>query len=118
MLWMLDNQGRRRNLADIDRISIARKKEVILAEQAKENQRHSDGRGVKGPPISANLIEPIRTREEAAKEAGAGKPKSANPVEPIITRTGFCFVGFNRKKQNRPPPFDRGRSNGRQHNTK
>jgi hypothetical protein len=75
MLWMLDNQGGRRNLADIDRISIARKKEVILAEQAKENQRQSDGRGIKGPPISANLIEPIHTREEAAKSAGVGKTK-------------------------------------------
>lgn len=31
MLWMLENQGGRRNLADIDRIAIARKREVIIA---------------------------------------------------------------------------------------
>ncbi len=75
MLWMLDNQGGRRNLADIDKISIARKKEVILAAQAKERQATSTG----GPepqlaPKSAKA-EPIHTREEAAKAAGVGKTK-------------------------------------------
>ena len=80
MLWMLDNQGGRRNLADIDKISIARKKEVILAAQAKERQaaaggdRKSDDAKSLGP-ISAQAVKPARTREEAAKEAGVGKTK-------------------------------------------
>ena len=72
MLWMLDNQGGRRNLADIDKISIARKKEVILAAQAKERQ-------IRKPesvePISAQQKEHGRTRDQAAKEAGVGKTK-------------------------------------------
>lgn len=56
MLWMLNDQGGRRNLADIDRIAIARKKEGIIAAQAKENQR-----------LSAKYEE--------------GKPKLANPSD-------------------------------------
>jgi len=77
MLWMLDNQGGRRNLADIDKISIARKKEVILAAQAKANMSAGGGDKVSdaseaGKPISAN---PVVTREEAAKSAGVGKTK-------------------------------------------
>ena len=78
MLWMLDNQGGRRNLADIDKISIATKKESILAAQAKERQAH----GQTGPGKSNALAEigqsvqaPIHTREEAAKSAGVGKTK-------------------------------------------
>lgn len=72
MLWMLENQGGRRNLSDIDRISMARKKEVIIAAQAKEQQ-------IRKPesvsPISAKQTVPIHTREEAAKSAGVGKTK-------------------------------------------
>jgi len=80
MLWMLDNQGGRRNLADIDKISIARKKEVILAAQAKERMAQGGGdkkseEAKSGGPVSAHPIEPARTREEAAKEAGVGKTK-------------------------------------------
>jgi hypothetical protein len=75
MLWMLDNQGGRRNLADIDKISIARKKEVILAARAKERQKLSGGQGIKGVSESTHLNEPGRTREGAAKEAGVGQTK-------------------------------------------
>jgi hypothetical protein len=76
MLWMLDNQGGRRNLADIDKISIATKKEAILAAQAKERQLS----GLKQnqdtvEPISAQRTDNGRTREEAAKSAGVGKTK-------------------------------------------
>ena len=169
MLWLLDNQGGRRNLADIDKISIARKKEVILAAQAKGRMSAGGGDQVSagaGLSKSTNPVEPIHTRKEAAKEAGVGqtkydegkvildavasgeapkklleqvragevsvhkaairKAKRQNRVYVEIDRpdrtnphpSGFCSVGFNRTKQNRPPPFDRGRSNGRQHNTK
>jgi hypothetical protein len=74
MLWMLDNQGGRRNLADIDKISIATKKEVILAAQAKENQRLSS-KDEEGLSKSTNPLIPIHTRKEAAKEAGVGQTK-------------------------------------------
>lgn len=73
MLWMLDNQGGRRNLADIDQISIARKREVIIAAQAKERQQGGQG-GVLLPSKSTEAI-PILTRAEAAKSAGVGQTK-------------------------------------------
>ena len=69
MLWMLDNQGGRRNLADIDKISIATKKEVIIAAQAKERQRLS-AKDEEGMSKSTDPSAPILTRREAAKEAG------------------------------------------------
>jgi hypothetical protein len=71
MLWMLDNQGGRRNLADIDRIAIARKTEEIVARQAKANQIRK--------PESVLAISPeqtpVNTRKEAAKAAGVGEKK-------------------------------------------
>lgn len=74
MLWMLDNQDGRRNLSDIDSISVARKREEIIARRAKANQRLSakDGEGLS---ISTNPIEPVRTRAESAKSAGVGVTK-------------------------------------------
>jgi hypothetical protein len=74
MLWMLDNQGGRRNLADIDKISIATKKEVIIAAQAKERQRLSS-KDEEGMSKSTDPSTPILTRKEAAKEAGVGQTK-------------------------------------------
>ena len=74
MLWMLDNQGGRRNLADIDKISIATKKEVIIAAQAKERQRLS-AKDEEGMSKSTDPSTPILTRKEAAKEAGVGQTK-------------------------------------------
>ena len=74
MLWMLDNQGGRRNLADIDKISIATKKEVIIAAQAKERQRLS-AKDEEGMSKSRDPSAPILTRREAAKEAGVGQTK-------------------------------------------
>jgi len=79
MLWMLDNQGGRRNLADIDKISIARKKEVILAAQAKERQAHGQTAPGKANPNACGDIatsdKPARTRTTMAKEAGVGEKK-------------------------------------------
>ena len=43
MLWMLDNQGGRRNLSDVDKITIASKKEAIIARKAAENLKTSTG---------------------------------------------------------------------------
>ena len=74
MLWMLENQGGRRNLADIDKISIATKKEAIIAAQAKERQ--GSRTDLQGDILSKSTkSEPIHTRAEAAKEAGLGQTK-------------------------------------------
>jgi hypothetical protein len=78
MLWMLDNQGGRRNLADIDKISIATKKEAIIAAQAKERQAHGQtapGKSNASVEIDISVPAPILTRKEAAKEAGVGQTK-------------------------------------------
>ena len=42
----------------------------FFAEKGKENQTLSQGRGQKGLPMLANLIEKVDTREELAKIAG------------------------------------------------
>ena len=65
MLWMLDNQGGRRNLADIDKISIATKKESILAAQAAERRAETQGRPSNEEKLlskSTPVSEPIPTR--------------------------------------------------------
>jgi hypothetical protein len=82
MLWMMDNQGGRRNLSDIDSISIAQKREEIIARRAKENEKAGGGDKVSadaraGLAKSPNPVQPIHTRAEAAKAAGVGEKKYA-----------------------------------------
>lgn len=74
MLWMIDNQKGRRNLADIDKIALARKREELLKPIAQANRFEAGkatGRGNK--KVSAILPRPLSTRREAAKEAGVGE---------------------------------------------
>jgi hypothetical protein len=72
MLWMIDNQFGRRNLADIDRIALARKRESIFRPLAKENEKARKGK--QAGSSSANLPNlPIDTRKESAKVAGVGE---------------------------------------------
>jgi hypothetical protein len=74
LLWMIDNQFGRRNLADIDRIKLAGKREAVLRPLAKENKVEAGkktGRGNK--KVLANLPTPIHTRKESAKTAGVGE---------------------------------------------
>jgi len=72
MLWMIDNQGGRRNLPDIDKIMLASKKEEIFKRKAKENQR--ERKGNQAGATSAILPKlPISTRAESAKAAGVGE---------------------------------------------
>lgn len=70
-LWMIDNQMGRRNLADIDRISLARKREEILKPQGKANQKTPTG-GLTSAKLPKSQP-PIDTRKEAAKSAGVGE---------------------------------------------
>ena len=51
------------------------KKETIIAAQAKERQKLSDGQGIKGMSKSTDLNEPILTRAAAAKDAEVGQTK-------------------------------------------
>jgi len=69
-MWMILNQFNRRNLPAYIRGKLVLKLKPIIAEKAKENQTLSQGRGIKGLQKSANLIEPIDTRQELAKQAG------------------------------------------------
>lgn len=83
ILWMIHNQFGRRNLADIDRIALARKRQEVLrplADKASEDGRKKggqiSGRGrKKDDSLSANLPKsyPVDTRKEAAKTAGVGE---------------------------------------------
>ena len=72
MLWMIDNQRGRRNVSDYDKGLLAMKRQELLKPLAKENQKASEGQGVKGSAKLPNL-KPIDTRREAAKEAGIGE---------------------------------------------
>jgi 16S rRNA G966 N2-methylase RsmD len=72
LLWMIDNQFGRRNLADIDRIALARKRESVLKPLAKENLKTSTG-GISPQPLAKLPKAAIDTRKEAAKSAGVGE---------------------------------------------
>lgn len=78
LLWMIDNQFGRRNLADIDRIALARKREDVLKPLAEHREKRgkgddgSGGRGKKKNP-SAKLPEGLDRRKESAKTAGVGE---------------------------------------------
>lgn len=71
MLWMIDNQSHRRNLSDIDKISLARKREELLRPMAKEKYDATVGRPKKGK--SKAKLPTINTRATAAKSAGVGE---------------------------------------------
>lgn len=66
--WIIKNQIGRRNLNLYNRSLVALKLEDIIAEQSKENQRLSQGRGKKGVKNSTDLI-PQKTNEVLAKIA-------------------------------------------------
>lgn len=72
ILWMIDNQFGKRNLADIDRISLARKREAVLRPIAKENQVSVLKKG-SSVPAKLPEREAIDTRKESAKTAGVGE---------------------------------------------
>lgn len=76
ILWMIDNQFGRRNLADIDRIALARKRESVLRPLADNSRKEGNARGGKVGKSSAKLsatCEKFDTRKEAAKTAGVGE---------------------------------------------
>lgn len=65
--WIIINQFARRNLDSYQRSKLALELENIYKEQAKENQRLSKGKGIKGVQKSAHLKG--RTRDKIAKLA-------------------------------------------------
>jgi len=77
-LWIIDNQFGRRNLSDIDRISLATKREAIvkpLADAKMKSGKGSDGSGGRGKKKnpSAKLRQGLKTSKELAKTAGVGE---------------------------------------------
>lgn len=72
ILWIIDNQFGRRNLADIDRIALARKKEEVLKPIARDNLVTSTG-GSNPQPLAKLPKAAIDTRKESAKTAGVGE---------------------------------------------
>ena len=68
LLWIIDNQRGRRNLADLDRIALAAKREQIIARKAKQNSGTRTDLLAKLPTGSMT-----HTRAECAKSAGVGE---------------------------------------------
>lgn len=78
LLWIIDNQKKRRSVSNIDRIALAVKKQEILGAIAKANQSAGGGdkKSAAAKSSSAKLrkaITPIDTGKEAAKSAGVGQ---------------------------------------------
>ena len=86
--WMIQNQFGRRNLNAYVRTVLALQLESLFAEQAKRNQKLSDGRGQKGGQNSAHLLEPTKTRQEVAKVANVSHDTVAK-VKFINSNLGF-----------------------------
>lgn len=73
ILWIIDNQMGRRNLADIDRIALQRRRKAVVAAMAKANQRvHGNTAPGKAKTVSAKLRQ-VKTSRELAKAAGVGE---------------------------------------------
>lgn len=79
MLWIIDNQKNRRNLADIDKIMLQGEKQKILRRIAERNlsaggKKHK-GNQYTGMEGLANLpkVPPVNTRRECAKAADVGE---------------------------------------------
>lgn len=128
MLWMLSRQEGRRNLADIDRIDIARKKEFIIARRAKENLAAAGGDkksdDAKSPlAVSPKAITPVNTRLESAKSANVGEKRydagkailaavdsgeiKPEAVERIRSGEASIHGVFNELKESRREAMDR-----------
>jgi hypothetical protein len=73
LLWIIDNQKGRRNVANIDRIALAAKRESIVARKAKANLKTSSGGSHPRPLAKLPKAEKTNTRRESAKAAGVGE---------------------------------------------
>lgn len=73
-VWIINNQFGRRNLPDIDRIALARKREEITRPVAAQKRIETQGRPSK-EKLSADLrpVPKIKSSKEAAKVAGVGE---------------------------------------------
>lgn len=73
ILWIIDNQKGRRNLADIDRIALQLKRKDIVARMAKKKRKTTEGR----PKLRAQLPSvpkvKVETRKILANAAGVGE---------------------------------------------
>ena len=87
-IWIINNQLARRNLEPFQKTNLILKKKEIIAERAKENEKIRKGKQP-GASLtnSSNLIDPIHTRKELAKEAGVSEDTVAR-VEFINKNAG------------------------------
>lgn len=76
IIWIVDNQLGRRNLADFVKIELGLVKKPIIEARAKANQRKAGG------AVPLKSAEPVETNIEIAKAAGTGKD-SVRKVEKI-----------------------------------
>lgn len=77
--FMIRKQFARRNINDAERARYALLLKPVLAEKAKENQKKSNGKGVKGLATLPNL----NTRDEIAKQSGVSSRNIAK-VEKVL----------------------------------
>ena len=70
--WIIKNQFGRRNLSDYQRGVLALRLKPIIEARAKEKQKLSEGRGIKGSPNSDDL-KSIRTDEVVADMANISR---------------------------------------------
>jgi len=78
LIWIIDNQRGRRNIAEIDRIALEHERDKILerkASAAMKSGKGADGSGGRGNKINPLAILPkgLHTRRECAKSAGVGE---------------------------------------------
>jgi len=80
-VWIIQKHLSRRNLSLYQRIKLTCKLWGVFGTKAKERQRLSQGRGVKGSVNSPSLKSSIDTREEIAKIAGVSGQTVSRVVE-------------------------------------
>jgi N6-adenosine-specific RNA methylase IME4 len=85
-VWIIDNQKGRRNLTDGWKFELAQVRKEIIAKQASENLKLSEGRGATGERKPLSIVDkpfnPINTQKEIAAELGwsTGKVAMADKV--------------------------------------
>ena len=77
ILWIIENQLARRNISDYSRVSLLLKKEEIIAQPAKENQRVRKGNQPGATRPKSDKLPVRNTAKTIAKIAGVGRTRVA-----------------------------------------
>lgn len=76
LIWIIDNQNGRRNIAAIDRIALAARREEIVARKAKDRQKDHGETAPGRPKNTLGKIaqsDRMHTRAQSARAAGVGE---------------------------------------------